>query len=117
MTALLAGIGRQKITPRVGTLLYGYFDRFDPSIGIHDDLWARAVVLQQGDTTVALCSIELCVFRAREVASLRSEVAKRCSLRPENVFVFATHTHAAPSGSYPTDWEQPLVELISEASK
>jgi len=114
MSGLWAGVGRQKVTPRVGTLLYGYFDRFDPSQGVHDDLWARAVVLRQGDTTLALCSIEICVFRAREVKALRQAVAARCGLRPEEIFVFATHSHAAPSGSY-DDWDTPLVELVADA--
>lgn len=114
MSGLLAGIGRQKITPRVGTLLYGYFDRHAPSEGVHDDLWARAVVLRQGDTTLALCSLEICVFRAREVGRLRKEVASRCGIQPENIFVFTTHTHAAPSGSY-DDWETPLVTLVADA--
>lgn len=112
--SLLAGVGRQKITPKVGTLLYGYFDRHEPSQGVHDDLWARAVVLREGDVWLALCSVEVCVFRAREVARLRREVASRCPIPPENIFVFATHSHAAPSGSY-NDWEKPLPELVADA--
>lgn len=115
MADLLAGVGRQNITPKIGTPLYGYFDRDEPSNGIHDDLWARALVLDDGSARIALCSIEVCVFRAREVAQLRTVVASRCGLRPEEVFVFATHSHAAPSGHDPDYWHRPLVDLVADA--
>ena len=115
MDNLQAGVGRQKITPKIGTPLYGYFDRLGPSTGVHDDLWARALVLDDGDTQIALCSVELCVFRAREVALVRQAVAERCALLPENIFLFATHSHAAPSGHNPNHWHRPLTDLIADA--
>jgi neutral ceramidase len=115
MTGLLAGVGRQNVTPKIGTELYGYFNRFDPSNGVHDPLWARAVVMRMARTTIALVSIEICVFRAREVAATRRAVATRCGLAPENVFVFATHSHAAPSSHDPSNWEQPLSDLVADA--
>jgi hypothetical protein len=115
MAELLAGVGRQNVTPKIGTPLYGYFDRDEPSNGIHDELWARALVLDDGETRVALCSIEVCVFRAREVAQLRAAVAARCGLKADDVFVFATHSHAAPSGHDPDYWHRPLVDLVADA--
>lgn len=115
MSGLQAGIGKTNVTPRVGALLYGYFDRFDPSQGVHDDLWARAIVLKSDTVELALCSVEVCVLRAREVALVRDAVARRCSLSRDNIFLFATHTHAAPSGSNASDWDTPLVDLIADA--
>ena len=115
MSGLQAGIGKTNVTPRIGALLYGYFDRFDPSQGVHDDLWARAIVLKSDTVELALCSVEVCVLRAREVALVRDAVARRCSLSRDNIFLFATHTHAAPSGSNASDWDTPLVDLIADA--
>jgi hypothetical protein len=98
-----AGVGRTVITPRVGAALVGYFNRPGPSTGIHDDLNARVVVLDDGDTAIALCSVELCWLAGANVQAIRAAAADRCGLTPENIFVFATHTHSGPASQYESD--------------
>lgn len=115
MAGLNAGVGKTIITPRIGAELVGYFERLEGSTGIHDDLHARALVLDNGELALALCSVELCYLRAREVKQVREIVASRCGLLTENIFVFTTHTHAGPAGHNTQDWERPLPELIAEA--
>ena len=115
MPQLKAGAGRSVITPRVGAALVGYFDRTDPSTGVHDDLHARALVLDEGGLALALCSVELCYLRSREVAQIRQAVAARCDLLPEDIFIFTTHTHAGPAGHNAQDWDRPLPELVADA--
>ncbi len=115
MANLKAGIGRSIITPRVGAALVGYFNRPGPSTGIHDDLNARAVVLDDGSTAIALCSVELCWLAGVTVQAIRAAAAKRCALLPENIFIFAIHTHSGPAPQNESDWDRPLPELVADA--
>lgn len=115
MSELQAGVGRTVVTPRVGSQLIGYFNRPEASKGVHDDLHARALVLGSGDTVLALCSVEILWIWSSIIAKIREAVSRRCPLRPENIFIFCTHTHAAAGPHVETDWDTPLVDLIADA--
>ena len=54
MSELRAGTGKTIITPRTGVEMIGYFNRPGVSQGAHDDLCARALVLDDGAEQVAL---------------------------------------------------------------
>jgi len=114
MARLLAGVSKGVISPRVGAKLIGYFDRHEGSIGIHDDLNARALVLNDGTTTIALCSVEMLWLWSNIVSAIRQSVAARCAIKPENVLIFCTHTHAGPAPHVTADWDRPLVDLIAD---
>ena len=77
---ILAGVGKSLITPKVGTEMMGFGKRSGVSQGIHDDLWARALVLDDGQQQVALCSVELCYLRASDVVQIRQAVVARCDI-------------------------------------
>ena len=115
MAQIKAGIGRSIITPRVGAALIGYFNRPGPSTGVHDDLNARAVVLDDGNTAIALCSVELCWLAGANVRAIRAAVAARSALAPENIFIFATHTHSGPAAEFEADWDPPLATRVADA--
>src|SRR5260221_14245433 len=115
MGKLKAGTGKSKITPRVGAKLIGYGNRLGPSTAVHDDLYARALVFDDGTEQLALCSVEMLWLRQRDVDAARTVVADHCALKPEQVFIFTTHTHSGPGGHDPEDWDRPLAELIAEA--
>lgn len=114
MAELKAGIGKSIITPRVGAKLVGYFDRPEGSKAVHDDLMARALVLDNGDVTFAICGVELLWLWANMVQQIRDIVAKRCDLKPENILIACTHTHGGPAPHTKEDWDTPLVELIAD---
>ncbi|MGI9240197.1 MAG: hypothetical protein ACR2RV_05320, partial [Verrucomicrobiales bacterium] len=46
------------ITPPEGIPMAGYYHKRE-STGVHDDLLSRALILEQGDTRVALVSLDL----------------------------------------------------------
>jgi neutral ceramidase len=112
---LQAGIGKRIITPRVGVPLVGYGNRASVSQGVHDELLARAVVIDDGVTQIALCSIELLWLRKDEVAAIRAAVCARCDLQDEHIFLFCTHTHSGPAGHLPDQWDFSLIDRIAEA--
>jgi len=70
-----------------------------PATGVHDDIWSRAVVLSQGETTVAIAYVDLVGVFHNHVLKVRESIRTR---RPEvfakldYIFVGATHVHEAP---------------------
>ncbi|HIQ05863.1 MAG TPA: hypothetical protein EYH31_09260 [Anaerolineae bacterium] len=112
---MLAGFGKSVITPRVGVRLVGYFNRQAASTGVHDDLHARALVLEANGVCWALCAVELCYVREPLVAQVRALVDQETDIPGENVFIAAIHTHSGPDDQDTTAWDRPLAELIAAA--
>jgi len=98
----LAGAAALPITPLPEHLeerLYlggydGYLGR--PAGGVHDDLFARALVLGDGDTTIALIALDLVGMSNRHIARIRASVSRRLEMPEPAVLVACTHTHAGP---------------------
>ncbi|MHA1506405.1 MAG: neutral/alkaline non-lysosomal ceramidase N-terminal domain-containing protein [Candidatus Asgardarchaeia archaeon] len=100
MGKLKVGVSKVNITPPVGTPLSGYFGRMDkPSIGIHDELYAKCLVFDDGSEKVAIISADLLALDGDFVNSTRSEVEKLTGIPGENVMMAATHTHSGPIGT------------------
>lgn len=97
---LLVGTAKLDLTPPIKTPLAGYSRRKGkPATGIHDPLFVRAIVMQDGTTTVALASCDVLIIDERlfEAVKHRLEAAQ-----PQTLFtllIAATHTHSGP-GAY-----------------
>ncbi|HEV2439330.1 MAG TPA: neutral/alkaline non-lysosomal ceramidase N-terminal domain-containing protein [bacterium] len=91
------GVAKRVITPPPGTGLAGFAARADGARGVHDDLYARALVLEEGDQRVALILCDLCELDAPFVARVRRRVEEAAGIPPASVVVAATHTHGAPA--------------------
>ena len=74
---LLAGAAEVVITPPIGTYLDGYGARASGSVGVHDDLHARALVADDGTTQVALVSCDLIGVDRRLVGERRARGAEQ----------------------------------------
>jgi hypothetical protein len=94
---LRAGTASVVITPPVGVLLDGYFPA-NASEGVHDDLHARAVVLEDGTTQVALVSCDLLGVGWKLTARARELATAATGIPSEHILIAATHTHAGPAG-------------------
>ena len=112
MTTLLAGSAEVVITPPVGTFLDGYGARTSGSVGVHDELHARALVIDDGATQVALVSCDLIAVDRRLVAAAREMAAAATGIAARNMLVAATHTHAGPAGLR-ADLDGPLTETMA----
>jgi hypothetical protein len=95
---LTAGHASVVITPPIGTYLEGYFPADDVSQGVHDDLHARALVLDDGETAVAIVSCDLLGVDRHLVAEARALASKRTGIPGEHIVIAGTHTHAGPAG-------------------
>jgi hypothetical protein len=114
MSKLQAGVSRIALQPKIGTDLIGYSQKQE-TLGIHDPIHARALVLENENTTIALCSIEVCFFLSNDVSEMRSFIAERCPIPADNIFFFATHTHSAPIFFDPENWVKSPLETATEA--
>ncbi|WP_128548169.1 neutral/alkaline non-lysosomal ceramidase N-terminal domain-containing protein [Larkinella soli] len=115
-----AGAAQIDITPPPGTLINGdfitHYARF-----IHDSLYARALVLQRGDTTVAIVIVDICAMPKDLLDEVKVRIQSQTGLLPQNVLIAATHTHAAGSvaslllGAADLPYRQKLPGLLVES--
>lgn len=91
------GTAKTVITPPPGTGLAGFSARESGARGVHDDLYARALALEEGDQRLALIVCDLCELDASFVGRVRRRVEGSAGIPPASVMVAATHTHAAPA--------------------
>jgi hypothetical protein len=80
----------------VGSKLAGFAARKESCEGIHDELFARALVIESGSAVVALVSLDLLAVASDFVEKVRSAVAARLPIEPKAVLISSTHTHAGP---------------------
>lgn len=91
---LKAGAAAVKITPSLDRPVWiaGY-ENNRPAQSVHDDLWARAVVLDDGKTRLAVVSCDLIGLSNYRVQRIREQIK---SVPAENVLICTTHVHSGP---------------------
>jgi len=90
------GVYRVPITPPVGTYMAGFAARTGPAQGIHDDLFARSLVIDGGSGTIALVVCDAVSLPREFTDAVRAQVEARTSIPRGHVLVCATHTHSGP---------------------
>lgn len=93
---LKAGVAKIDITPPVGVRMAGFEGRAFSALAVHDPLWARALVLDDGKRRVALVALDICGVSEEVVATVREAASSRWSVSPDGLLVAATHTHSGP---------------------
>ena len=100
----LAGAAETVITPAAaGTFLIG---PMKPSTGVHDDLYARALVLSDGVRRAAIVTLDWLGFDFAYNDVLVGAVAKAAGVPPEHVLINCSHTHNAPLTICWGPWEK-----------
>lgn len=92
----MAGTGKLMITPPFDCELSGFVAREGRCRGVHDPLYARALVLADGKEKIALVSADLIGVDTKLLAKVREKVAELTDLDPSAVILSATHTHSGP---------------------
>lgn len=90
-----AGAAQMDITPHLGAFLAGTFE-LRPAEDVDDPLFAKAVVLDDGTTRLAMVVLDVMAIARQEVARIRRLVADETGIAPECVMIACTHTHTAP---------------------
>jgi neutral ceramidase len=90
-----AGVASTVITPPVGTMMVGYGNE-RRSEGIHDDLYAKALVLDDGERKFALICCDLVGLHKLRVHNIRALVRDCIGIRAQDIMVSCTHNHNGP---------------------
>ncbi|NUQ64588.1 MAG: neutral/alkaline non-lysosomal ceramidase N-terminal domain-containing protein [Pirellulales bacterium] len=101
---LKAGAATANITPSLGNEIIGGFVPF-PSQHIHDELQARCLVLDDGQTKIALVVCDLLGIHRIVSEEARKLIEAQSGIAPGNVMISATHTHSASSALGKRRWE------------
>lgn len=94
-----AAVVKIDITPDTPKMLLGYNAR--QSDGIHDRIFHRIVLLDDGINRFCLVSTDICVIAPSEYDQMASLVLKKFGISPENFWWSVTHTHSAPEVGVP----------------
>lgn len=71
------------------------FQNGRPARGVHDDLWARAIVFEQGDTRIGLVVLDLIGWFNDDVERIRA-LAEEEGLELDHIIISSTHNHETP---------------------
>ncbi|MCG2681334.1 MAG: hypothetical protein L6455_15410 [Kiritimatiellae bacterium] len=115
---LLAGAAKVTITPPVGTHQGGYALRRKLSKGIDRELYARALVLDDGRNKVGLVVADVVGLDDATVDEVRRLVGLEAGIPPQNLAVCFTHSHSAPGvglGKNASDWCRVFPKLMAGA--
>ncbi len=92
---LSAGVAQVDITPPVGFRTGGGYGEVI-STGVDDPLFAKALVVQQGETAVAIVISDLLSVPPDLSRAAREEASIRTGIPVKNIVVAATHNHGSP---------------------
>lgn len=107
--------------------LSGYADRTQGFQEIHDHIYARAIVLDDGAVQAAVISCEVINIPNAVWESLTQRMPKETGIAAENLLVAGVHTHGAPSlrggytevgansAAYTARLEDAVVEAVRQA--
>lgn len=121
MATLKAGVAEVEITPPVGSWLCGYGFREGPSTGVHDPLFARALVLSDERSAWVVIAADLIGVSEALLNQVRERIGKRLGIPDHHILLNCSHSHAAPHtirmlglGQPNPEYERDLVRHITD---
>lgn len=91
-----AGAATSNISPWLGLSINGNM-RDVKAAYVHDELHARALVLDDGRTKLAIVVCDSCMIPREIVAEAKQRIRERSGLEPDHVLISATHAHSCPT--------------------
>ena len=131
---LRAGAAITDITPSKGVSLGGYPHHPRYNEGVHDPLYAACLFLDDGNTQLALVTMDVIMYSKRYVREVRKAASVATGIPPGNIMICCSHSHSAPwasplftmdaiergqapDESYVEPLNAKLVDLITDASR
>ncbi len=109
-----AGAARVDVTPSEFGGLWGFGGVARPCTGVHDHLYVRALVLDNGHEKIAIISWDRLQLHAdgfEVMERTRREINKRTGIPQQNVLISMTHTHSGCDAEF----GKVSVEAVSRA--
>lgn len=97
MAKLKAGVASVDITPPVGVDMTGFGGRPSGAIGIHDPLYAKALVLDDGNTKLVAVTTDLLSLEFELIDKIRALVKEKTGISTTNIMINSSHTHSGPA--------------------
>lgn len=97
---LFAGFCSVDITPDKCYPMAGFDLRTGTNIGVHDRLFAKAVVIASGDIACAVCTLDLLGVPQDMASDIACKVSELTPIPESAVQICAIHTHAAPQAIF-----------------
>jgi len=117
------GTSQIDITPKPGVELSGFAARTQPSTGVLDPLFAKALYLTNGKTRLLWINCDLIGFDRATVQAFRRWAQEELGLKENQVMLSATHTHSGPctihlreAGEYDPAYVEFLLQRLREAA-
>lgn len=114
--ALRAGAYAQDITPETfPVIVNGNFTEVIATKA-NDRLHARAIVLEDGATTVAIVVVDSCMLPRELLDEAKARAGKLTNIPADRILISATHTHTAPSamGCLGSDADANYVKVLPD---
>jgi neutral ceramidase len=115
--ALRAGTGKFVITPPLGTPMGGNARVDNYARGILQDLYARALFLDDGTTKLCIVSLDLLGLWQADADRLRSIVAQELGISDAHITMCSTHTHSGPDTFQSLCWNDDKLQRDAELLK
>ena len=96
MKKLKAGVAIIDVTPQSPMFLHGYPHAERISEGVHDPLYASALIIDNGETQIGFCAVDV-IFISKEITErVRERVQAATGIPGQNLMISASHTHSGP---------------------
>jgi hypothetical protein len=93
-----AGIATVNITPQDPVPMAGYASRTKPFAGVNDELFAKALALEDANGHRAvIVATDLIGFKADLAQAICRDIEKQTGLARDQILLNAIHTHSAPT--------------------
>ena len=94
---LQAGVATVNITPPIGIPMCGFGGRKGPSESIHDDLYARVLVIQNDTTNLVIVTADIISFAPEHVTKIRTLIHEQTGTPTTHILLNASHSHSGPT--------------------
>ncbi|HOX36637.1 MAG TPA: neutral/alkaline non-lysosomal ceramidase N-terminal domain-containing protein [Candidatus Brocadiia bacterium] len=91
------GSSQVDVTPQVGVELSGYLARQQPSVGLHDRIHARSLVIESSGRKAVLTVCDVLGFPDKLADEIRQAIAEKAGTDVDLVMLWGTHTHSGPA--------------------
>lgn len=98
MPGLKVGFAQVDYAPPVGLPLMGHLRDDYASRGVHDPLYAKALVFSNpGGMKLAVLSLDICMLTRQQVRMMREFIASQSDIPPGRILIVSTHIHSGPA--------------------
>lgn len=124
MSNIKTGFSRICITPPLGILVSGYYEKREAK-EILDDLYVNTVAFDDGKNKAVIINADIIMLSKDMCDGYRERIAKTCNIPTECIFLTCSHTHTAPmiGPDFASDlcgdkdYEEKMVQAFCDSAK